>query len=194
MKKKSAVVIIGVFAAIALAHGDIIPSFSGTSPSGTNTVWGYQINITTDQHVTTGDFFTIYDFGPFISGSNAQPSGWTFSSSLLTAPPPGINVPDNPSLANLTWTYTGSVTIPTGSSVGPFSVTVAGTQFLEAPPTSNSYFAAQATRLTGGTAGTKISNVGQIPVPVAIPEPSTLSLMLLAGAGAASRVLRRRRK
>src|ERR1700730_7782287 len=135
---KKTAFLIACFVAIVAVRGDIIPVFTGTSPSGTNTVWGYQIDITTNQQVTTGDFFTIYDFGPFISGSNVQPSGWTFSSSLLTSPPPGINVPDNPSLANLTWTYTGSVTIPTGSSVGPFSVTVAGTQFLEAPPTSNS--------------------------------------------------------
>ena len=192
--KKNAIAIIGFFAAIALAHGDIIPSFDGTSPSGTNTVWGYHIDITVNQQVTTGDFFTIYDFGPFIPGSNVQPSGWTFSMSLVTPPPSGINVPDNPSLENLTWTYTGSAPIPTGSSAGPFSVTVATSHFEEAPQLRASYFAAQATRDSGDSAGTKIRNAGQIPVPVPIPEPSTLSLMLLAGAGAAGRALRSKRK
>lgn len=192
--KKAAIAIIGLFAAVGLAHGDIIPSFTGTSPSGTNTVWGYKIDITSNQQVTTGDFFTIYDFGPFISGSNVQPSGWTFSSALVTPPPSGISVPDNPSLENLTWTYTGSTTIPTGSSLGPFSVTQATTQFQESPQTTSSYFAAQATRDSGDHAGTKINNVGRIPVPVPIPEPSTLSLMLIGLAGAASRTLRRARK
>jgi hypothetical protein len=193
-KMKKTALLIACFAAIAAVRADIIPVFTGTSPSGPNTVWGYQIDITSDQQVTTGDFFTIYDFGPFISGSNVQPAGWTFSSSLVTAPPSGINPPDDPKLLNLTWTYTGTATIPTGSTVGPFSVTVAGTQFGEVAQTRNSYFAAQATRANGIHAGTKIGNVGQIPVPTAIPEPTTLSLLALGGAGAVARGLRRRRK
>jgi hypothetical protein len=191
---KKTAVLIACLAAVAAVRGDIIPVFTGTSPSATNTVWGYQIDITSNQQVTTGDFFTIYDFGPFISGSNVQPSGWTFSSSLLTTPPSGVNPPDDPTLLNLTWTYTGATTIPTNSTVGPFSVTVAGTQFQEAPPTRAAYFAAQATRATGDGAGTKINNVGQVPVPTAIPEPTTLSLLALGGAGAVARALRRRRK
>src|SRR5437016_1476202 len=117
---KKILVLIAWFAALAVLRGDIIPVFSGTSPSGTDTVWGYQIDITTSQEVTTGDFFTIYDFGSFISGSNVQPTGWTFSSSLVTTPPPATIPPDDPNVANLTWTYTGATTIPTSSNVGPF--------------------------------------------------------------------------
>jgi hypothetical protein len=192
MKRIAVVAVIGSIVAIASLRGDIIPSFSGTSPSGTNTVWGYQINITSDQQVTAGDFFTIYDFGPFIAGSNVQPSGWSFSSSLVTPPPSGVNPPDDPTLLNLTWTYTGSTTIPSGSSVGPFSVTVAGTQFQEVPQTRSGYFAAQATRNGGPDTGTKINNVGRVPVPV--PEPTTLSLVLLATAGSLIRAVRRRAK
>ena len=193
-KMKKLAVLLGCLLATAAVRGDIIPVFTGTTPSGSNTVWGYQIDITSDQQVTTGDFFTIYDFGPFISGSNVQPSGWTFSSSLVTAPPSGTNPPDDPTLLNLTWTYTGSATIPPGSNVGPFSVTIAGTQFQENPQTRASYFAAQATRASGENAGSKVNNVGRIPVPTAIPEPTTLSLLALGAAGAAARALRRRRK
>jgi PEP-CTERM motif len=190
---KKAFCLIGWMVAIATVRGDIIPSFSGTSPgSGTNTVWSYHIDITSDQQVTTGDFFTIYDFGPFISGTNVQPSGWSFSSSLLTTPPPGVTPPDDPNVLNLTWTYTGSAPIPTGSTLCPFSVTIATSQFDEAPRTRQSYFAALATRTTDPP-NTKISNVGRIPVPVAIPEPTTLSLLILGGAGAAIRALRRRK-
>ncbi len=191
MKKLSIVALIALIGVAAL-RADIIPSFAGTSPgSGTNTVWNYSINITSDQQVTTGDFFTIYDFGPFILGSNTQPSGWTFSSSLSTPPPAGTNPPDNPTLANLTWTYTGSATIPTGTNLGGFSVTQATSLFQEVPPTKNGYFAAQGTRIS--SQGTKINNVGQIPVPVPIPEPTTLSLLALAGAGSALRAIRRRK-
>jgi hypothetical protein len=193
MKKALFVALIGLVAAVSL-RADIIPSFAGTSPgTGTNTVWNYTINITSDQQVTTGDFFTIYDFGPFITGSNLQPTGWTFSSSLVTAPPSGANPPDNPSLANLTWTYTGTATIPTGTHLGMFSVTMATPQFHELPSTNNGYFAAMATRSTGSNAGTKITNVGQLPVPVPVPEPATLSLLALAGVGSVLRAIRRRK-
>ena len=193
MKKLSVVALIALVATVSL-RGDIIPSFGGTMPgSGTNTVWNYTIDIASDQQVTAGDFFTIYDFGPFIAGSAAQPSGWTFSASLITTPPSGTNPPDNPTLENLTWTYMGAAAIASNTHLGNFSVTVATSQFQAVPSTRNAYFAAQATRTTGGTAGTKINNVGQIPVPVPIPEPTTLSLLALAGAGSVLRTIRRRK-
>jgi len=192
MKKISIVALIAMVAATAAARADIIPSFGGTSPgSGTNTVWNYTINITSDQQVVTGDFFTIYDFGPFVSGSATSPSGWSFSSSLVTAPPSGTTPPDSPSLANLTWTYTGSATIPTGTNLSGFSITQATSQFQEVPSLQSGYFAAIATRNDGG--GTKISNVGRIPVPAPIPEPTTFSLLALAGVGSALRAIRRRK-
>ncbi len=193
MKKISAIALIGLAAAVSTVRADVIPSFGGTSPgTGTNTVWNYSINITSDQQVTSGDFFTIYDFGPFIAGSNAQPAGWTFSFSLVTPPPSGTTPPDNPTLENLTWTYNGA-TIPTGTHLSGFSVTQLTSQFQGSPATQAAYFAAQGTRSTGGTAGTKISNIGQIPVPVPVPEPTTLSLLALAGAGSMWRAIRRRK-
>jgi len=187
MKKLSIVTLIALIG-VASLRADIIPSFAGTSPSCTNTVWNYSINITSDQQVTTGDFFTIFDFGPFIAGSNTQPAGWTFSSSLSATAPPGTNPPNNPTLADLTWTYTGSATIPTGTNLSGFSVTQATSIFQELPPMHNGYFAAQATRVTAE--GSKISNVGQVPVPTPIPEPTTLSLLALAGAGSLLRKMR----
>jgi hypothetical protein len=192
MRRIAAIAVIGFVAAVSV-RGDIIPSFTGTSPgSGTNTVWNYTINITTDQQVTTGDFFTIYDFGSFIALSNAQPTGWSFSSALVTTPPSGTNPPDNPTLENLTWTYTGATTIPTNTQLGPFSVTQATSVFQELPSTKTGFFAAMATRATGPTAGSKVNNVGQLPVPVPIPEPTTLSLLALAGVASALRAIRRR--
>ena len=193
MKKLSVVAIIALLG-VASLRADIIPSFGGTSAgSGTSTVWNYSINITSDQVVTAGDFFTIYDFGPFILGSNTQPAGWTFSSSLSASAPPNTNPPNNPSLADLTWTYTGSATIPTGTNLSGFSVTQATSIFQSAPPTRLGFFGAQATRGTGPLTGTKISNVGNVPVPVAVPEPTTLSLLALAGAGSLLRKIRRRK-
>jgi PEP-CTERM motif len=189
--KKIAFVALIAFAAASAVRADIIPSFSGvTAGSGTSTVWNYTINITTDQQVTTGDFFTIYDFGPFIAGSNVQPAGWTFSSSLSATAPANTNPPNNPTLEDLTWTYTGTTTIPSGTDVGTFSVTQATSVFTSSPVTQTGYFAAQATRSLGNNL--KISNVGQIPVPVPVPEPTTLSLLAIAGIGSALRAIRRR--
>lgn len=192
--KKLSVIALMALVGIVSARADIIPSFGGTSPgTGTNTVWNYSINITSDQVVTAGDFFTIYDFGPFILGSNTQPTGWTFSSSLTTPPPANTNPPDNPTLANLTWTYTGSTTIPTGTNLSGFSVTQPTSSFQEVPSMKIGFFAAQATRNTGPNAGSKINNVGNVPVPIPVPEPTTLSLLALAGAGSVLRAIRRRK-
>lgn len=193
MKKVTFVALIGLAAAISTVRADIIPSFAGTSPGpNTSTVWNYAIDITSNQQVTTGDFFTIYDFGPFIANSNVQPTDWTFSSAFVTPPPSGTTPPDDPSLENLTWTYTGTAPIPTGTHLGDFSVTIATTQFDEVPPMRNTYFAAQGTRANDPT-DTKVSNVGQVPAPVPIPEPTTLSLLALAGVGSALRAIRRRK-
>jgi hypothetical protein len=192
MKRTAVLAFIGLVAAISTLRGDIIPSFAGTTPSATDTVWSYHIDITSDAQVTAGDFFTIYDFGPFIAGSNTQPADWTFSSSLVTAAPSGTLPPDNPNILNLTWTYTGTTPIPSSSVAGLFSVTVATSQFQRVPQTRNGYFAAQATRVPGQDGGTKLNNVGRIPVPVPIPEPTTVSLIALAAAGSALRAIRRR--
>ena len=178
ISKKIACLFIGMVAALAV-RADVIPSFvSATATSGGNTVWSYQIDITSDQQVTTGDFFTIHDFGNFIPGTNMQPTNWSFSSLLVGPTPSGVHPADDPNIPNLTWTYTGSATIPTNTTLGPFSVTLAGTQFVSAP-VRQAFFSAQATRSNGPNAGTKVNNVGQVPVP--IPEPSSLALLVLAG-------------
>ena len=138
--------LIALVAAVAAVHADIIPSFAGTSAGGgTNTVWNYTINITSDQQVMTGDFFTIYDFGPFVAGSATQPAGWTFSSSLVTTPPANTNPPDNPSLANLTWTYAG-VTIPEQYNSQRFLSDPSDLSVPGSANTQSGFFAALATR------------------------------------------------
>ena len=186
------IALLACFVAITVARADIIPTFTGTSPSGGNTTWSYKIDITTNAQVTTGDFFTIYDFGPFVAGSNVQPAGWTLTSSLVGPTPAGVAPPDDPTITNLTWTYTGP-TIPESSGIGPFSVATIGVQ-LEVQ-TALTYFAGQATNTNPGSAGSKLNNVGRItvPAPVPVPEPATLSLLALGAGASILRVLRRRK-
>jgi len=174
---------------VASIRADVIPTLTSTSPTGSNFTWNYTTNVTVDQMVQKGDFFTIYDFGNFLSGSNIQPANWTFSSSLTGTNPSLVVVVDNPSLTNLTWTYNGSTPINGSNLLGIFSVVTDTNQL------RSSDFAAEATRLSGPNAGTKIDNVGTISVP--IPEFSTL-LPVLAVCGLAMATglpaLMRRRK
>lgn len=197
MKRIVALGLMGFVACILSARADIIPSFMGTSASGSDTIWSYTANVTDQQNANTGDFFTIYDFGPFVASSATQPMGWTFTSSFLGTTPAKINPTDSPSILNLTWTYSGATIIgasAAGKGIGPFSVTVLGRVTLQ----QRSEFAAQGTLATGPTAGTKVGNVGNISVPQPIqpiPEPATLALFAVTGSlFLIGRTVARRRK
>ena len=183
--------LLAVGATIFSARGDIIPTLSPNPPASVagGFTWNYSTNVTVDQMVQRGDFFTIYDFGNFVSGSNLQPSGWAFSSALVGTNPSLVLPVDNPSILNLTWRYTGTTPINGSALLGDFSV-IASTNQLR-----DSDFAAEATRNSGPNAGTKIDNVGRISVPV--PEMSALlPILSICGAGLAASIpsfLRRRK-
>jgi hypothetical protein len=170
---------------VLAARGDVIPTLSGApSPLGSNFTWNYSANVTVDQNVQTGDFFTIYDFGNFVS--HAEPTGWTFSKAFTGKNPSLVTPTDSPSILNLTWTYNGAAPINGPFPLGMFSI-VTNTNQLR-----TSDFAAEATRNSGPNVGTKVDNIGNISVPV--PEMSTLlPILTVCGAGVLSSVLRRQR-
>jgi hypothetical protein len=174
---------------ILTGRADIIPTLSPVTPNGGNFTWSYAANVTVDETINTGDYFTIYDFGTFVAASNLQPAGWTFSSSLLGVTPSQVSPTDNPNLLNLTWTYTGTTPLVGAAALGNFSV-LAATNLL-----TTSDFAAEATRSTGPNAGSKIDNIGRTSVPV--PEMSALlPILSVCGAGLVAAIpsLLRRRK
>jgi hypothetical protein len=189
MKKKCYWGFLGLVATGLAVHADVIPTLSSISAAGSDFTWDYSSNVTVDEMVVTGDFFTIYDFGNFVTGSNAQPTGWIFSSSLIGTTPSRVSPIDNPTLLNLTWTYNGTTPINGSAALGIFSIITETNQL------RTSDFAAQATRSTGPNAGTKVDNVGNISVPV--PEMSALlPILSVCGAGVLSLAvpyLRRRR-
>ena len=187
--KKILFSLIAVSAFAVGARADIIPTLSSISNNANGTfTWNYDAQVTLNQQVQAGDFFTIYDFGNIVPGSNTQPAGWTFSSSLVGKTPPLVNATDNPSLLNLTWTYAGNETFTGPLDLGIFSVqtTTSGTR--------TGQFAAEATRSTGPQVGTKIDNIGSVTVPV--PEMSALMPILgvcgMGVAGLATSLWRRR--
>src|SRR5438309_1275053 len=176
MNKKFFLALIAVTAISITARADIIPTLDSVTGSSPSFTWNYAANVTVDQTINAGDFFTIYDFGTIAPGSNTQPTGWTFSQALV-GPTAALTSPtDNPNILNLTWTYNGATPIVGSASLGIFSVVTTTDQL------KTGQFTAQATRSSGPEAGSKISNIGSVTVPV--PEPSAL-LPIVAVCGAA---------
>src|ERR1700731_4727738 len=186
MNKKYFLLLTAISAISLAARADIIPTFSSVTGSSPNFTWNYAPNVTVDQTINAGDFFTIYDFGTIAPGSNTQPTGWTFSQALV-GPTAALTSPtDNPNILNLTWTYTGTAPISGSAALGMFSV-ITGTDQLK-----TGQFTAQATRSSGPDAGTKVSNIGAVSVPV--PEQAALfPVMSLCAALGVDRFFRRRK-
>ena len=184
--------LLGMFvlgAAISIARADVIPSNGAITAENGGFRWNYSTNVTVDQIVRPGDYFTIYDFGELRAGSNVQPSNWAFSSSLIGTTPSTVLPQDDPNVFNLTWTYTGTTPIQGQALLGLFSV------ISETDQMRSDNFAAHATRAFGPLAGTKIDNIGTVGVPV--PEMSALAPIIgicgLGVAGFFTSALRRRR-
>jgi hypothetical protein len=159
---------------ILIARGDIIPTLSSISGSNPNFTWNYSANVTVDQTVNTGDFFTIYDFSSIMPTTTTQPAGWTFSTALLGPTAPLTTPTDNPSLWNITWTYSGAP-ISGSAALGMFTVVTSTDQL------KTGQFTAEATKSNDPT-GSKVSNIGSVSVPV----PESTALLPIIGVCAAA--------
>ena len=158
MKLLSAV-LLATLLCVGLAHASITPILDGTSTSGLDTTYNYEISVDPNETlIQTGcsgafikvdgscTWFTI-DIADYVPGSIAAPSGWT----------------DSYAAGVLTWAYTGPTTTGTGLEITGFSAesTLASQ--------SSQFFTYQTGNIGGGWdigAGT----VG------AVPEPTSLSL------------------
>src|SRR5947208_2181987 len=88
------------------ARAGLLPVSVSTTPELDNNRFTYGVVLTTDAHITTGDYFTIYEFAGFVPGSNSQPDGWTFLSGAGKTPGDTTPVSD-PNIPNLSWVYNG---------------------------------------------------------------------------------------
>ena len=159
----------------APAQAGIIPASVTITPEAGNFRWTYSVVLPTDQKLQAGDYFTIYDFGGLVPGTNSQPPDWTHSSSKAGPVPSGLAPIDNPLIDNLTWTYNGA-TIPSGqvglgnfwavSTVGE-SVTVAFTAQNPQASTGN---------IDRNIVETTAPGLPRPPGPPGVPEPTTLAL------------------
>ena len=169
---------------ILISRGDIIPTLSSVTGSSPTFTWNYSANVTIDETVNTGDFFTIYDFSSIMPTTTTQPAGWTFSTALIGQTAALTTPTDDPTKWNLTWTYSGSA-ITGSAALGMFTV-VTNTDQLKM-----GQFTAEATK-SNDPAGTKVSNIGSVSVPV--PESTALlPLIGICAAAVFSTMLRRQR-
>lgn len=175
MRKACILGLVAFGTSLVVAYGDIIPSLDSVTGSSPNFTWNYSANVTVNETVNKGDFFTIYDFSSIMPTVTTQPAGWTFSTALVGPTAPLTTPTDNPSLWNLTWTYNGNSPIVGAAALGMFTAVTNTNQM------KNGQFSAEATRSNDPT-NTKIDNIGNVQVPV----PESTSLLPLIGVCAAA--------
>jgi hypothetical protein len=153
----------------------LLPVSVAQTTDGSNFRYSYGVVLTSDSTLKTGDYFTIYDFAGYVPGTNVQPAGFTLSSAKSGPTPTGIAPVDNPSIPNVTWTYTGPTTTVGQAILGTFAVdSTFGS-------TVDGVFTAQTHREVDGKTDSNITSA-EVPVPSApgVPEPATLALMGIA--------------
>ena len=108
-------------ALVPAARAGMIPISATVTADSGKFRWTYGVEVTTDVKVNPGDSFTVYDFAGLVNGSIVAPTGWTISSATAGPLRPDTNPHDNPTIPNLTFTYTGTVPINGQQGLGNFS-------------------------------------------------------------------------
>jgi len=161
------------FAFVSESKAGLLPVKTTVMAEASNYRWTYNVVLTSDSELRSGDFFTIYDFDGMITGSEMAPAAnFTFSSGMSGNTPGGTVPMDDPSKTNLTWTYTGP-TVTGQTSLGNFSVTSMYNTEVD------SEFTARTHRQVDGRVDSNITDTivagPSDPTPT-IPEPATLAL------------------
>lgn len=162
------------------ADAGLLPVSELTTSDGSNSKFTFGVVLTSNSSIVAGDYFTIYDFHNPVAGTNSQPAGWSLSIANTGMTPAGTTPVDNPSVPNVTWTYTGSTPIVGQVGLGLFSLDTSSTT------TATASFTAQTHPVSGGVEGNITTvNVAGVPntggggggAPPGVPEPASLALL-----------------
>jgi hypothetical protein len=166
-----------MLSSISTAVAGLLPTSVTIYDEGaSNFRWQYAIVLPTDSQLKSGDFFTIYDFEGFKSGTNVAPSSdWAFTAAKVGPTPAKVNIPDNSAVWNLSWMYTGATINVGQTGLGNF---MANSLYQYR---GDSLFTARTHRSIDGKVDTNVTYV-DVPVPSSegVPEPATLILGALA--------------
>ncbi|MBN9523280.1 PEP-CTERM sorting domain-containing protein [bacterium] len=182
------------------AAAGIIPASVTVTPEAGNFRWQYAVVLPTDMKLQAGDYFTIYDFGGLVGGSQfmdpvgSSASDWTMEVVKAGPVPAGLNPNDDPTIDNLVFRYTGSGILTGQTGLGNFgAVSTVGTS-------TKTDFTAQNPQGTTGELDRNIVDTIAPGVPTdpgptpGVPEPATLLLAAIGiPAAGAARALRKRK-
>lgn len=184
-------------ATAGIASASIIPSLTGdpTDNGNGSFTYIYEATLASDQALFDGSYFTLYDFGGFL-GFGDVPEFWTPSAQLVGVTPGNVVPNDDPTILNLTFTYSGPVVnydepgmemelglFEVFSSIGVFRL---------------DDFTSEAVKNSGEGRGSLVSSIGMEAVAVpgdngaVVPEPAVWGLMI-AGFGMVGGAMRRRK-
>ena len=145
-------------------------TFLQTTNGGSTFV--YNGSVQNNQEVRTGDHFLIFDFAALLDGQGPS-LDWAFN--LIEDVP---NQPDDPSIPDAQFTYTGANTIvgvPGHTPLGTFLLTTSTTGVHLVP---GSYVFAATRTGSGGNTGDEVTEYGNVTV-AATPEPGSMFLVCI---------------
>jgi hypothetical protein len=164
------------------AQAGLLPTLLSVTPDSGSYKFFYSVEIPDLNQVRIGDSMTLYDFAGLVPGSvgvSGALGNWTVAVANVTPPPLGLNVTDDPGLANITLTYnpTPASTTINGSAGFTFWANSIYSGVYDPPDSPNPEFNVTSTVHRKGIAGIE-NAVTNVAVPSAeTPEPATLAMV-----------------
>jgi hypothetical protein len=173
-------------------------TLSGVSQNGPGDfTWTYQGTLGPDEGLRSGDKLIIFDFAGYIDGSISAPFANVATSVEFSSPSalvtPGFT--DDPTLANLVFTYTGPDFRNTGGPFTPLDFSGLSARSRFNGLAEDAFYGLSTKNNPDGVPGgsnTKVFSLGSVTVPT-VPEPATWAMML-GGFGMMGAASRRARK
>jgi hypothetical protein len=160
------------------ANATITPVLDAGNPTvdGSDYLYTYSINVDALEQLNGalsapgGTYFTVYDFAGYVGGTvAATASDWTAAVALVGKTPSLTSPPDNASIWNLVFTYTGPI------ETGPLSIDGFSAESTFGTINANGYFSYQAQKTSNTSAPDQ--GLGPIDIPQAVPEPASMALI-----------------